>query len=141
MAEVTIRIDLEPKKRKSATVSPSICHEMMRLNAMVLVFWMLSFKPVFSLSCFTLLKRLFSSSSLSALRVVSSACLRLLIPACIHLDSSLYSSSLAFLIMYSAYTLSKQGDNWQPCHGPFLILNQSVFSCPVLLFLDLHTGF
>ena len=141
MAEVTIRIDLEPKKRKSATVSPSICHEVMRLNAMVLVFWMLSFKPVFSLSCFTLLKRLFSSSSLSALRVVSSACLRLLIPACIHLDSSLYSSSLAFLIVYSAYTLNKQCDNWQPCYGPFPILNQSVFSCPVLLFLDMHTGF
>ena len=40
---------------------------------------MLSFKPTFSLSSFTFIKRLFSSSSLSARRVVSSACLRLLI--------------------------------------------------------------
>ena len=38
---------------------------------------MLSFKPTFSLSTF--IKRLFSSSSLSAIRVVSSAYLRLLI--------------------------------------------------------------
>ena len=44
---------LEPKKVKSATVStvsPSICHEMMGPDAMILVFWMLSFKPTFSLS-------------------------------------------------------------------------------------------
>ena len=40
--------------------------------AMILVFWMLSFKPTFSLSSFTFIKRLFSSS-LSAIRVVSSA--------------------------------------------------------------------
>ena len=39
---------LDPKKIKSATVSivsPSICHEVMGPNAMILVFWMLSFKP------------------------------------------------------------------------------------------------
>ena len=42
-------------------------------------FWMLSFKPTYSLSCFTFIKSLFSSSSLSAIRVVSSAYLRLLI--------------------------------------------------------------
>ena len=40
---------------------------------------MLSFKPTFSLSSFTFIKRLFSSSSLSAIRVVSSTYLRLLI--------------------------------------------------------------
>ena len=40
---------------------------------------MLSFKPAFSLSSFTFIKRLFSSSSLSAIKVVSSAYLRLLI--------------------------------------------------------------
>ena len=44
-----------------------------------LSFWMLSFKPAFSLSSFTLIKRLFSSSSLSAFRGVSSAYLRFLI--------------------------------------------------------------
>ena len=41
-------------------------------DAMIFVFWMLSFKPTFSLSYFTFIKRLFSSSSLSAIRVVSS---------------------------------------------------------------------
>ena len=58
---------------------PSICHEVMGPDAMILVFWMLSLKPIFSLSSFTFIKRLFSSSLLSAIRVVSSAYLRLLI--------------------------------------------------------------
>ena len=52
---------LEPKKIKSVTVSivsPNICHEVMGLDAMILVFWMLSFKPAFSLSTFTFIKRL-----------------------------------------------------------------------------------
>ena len=53
-------------------VSPSICHEVLGLNAMILIFGMLSFRPAFSLSSFIFIKRLFSSSSLSALRVVSS---------------------------------------------------------------------
>ena len=47
--------------------------ELMGLDAMILVFWMLSFKPTFSLSSFTSIKKLLSSSSLSAIRVVSSA--------------------------------------------------------------------
>ena len=51
----------------------------MEPDAMILVFWMLSFKPAFSLSSFAFIKRLFGSSSLSAIRVVSSAYLRLLI--------------------------------------------------------------
>ena len=73
---------LEPREIKSATVSivsPSICHEVMGPDAVVFIFWMLSFKPTFSLSSFTFIKRLFSSSSLSAIMVVSSAYLRLLI--------------------------------------------------------------
>ena len=73
---------LEPKKINSITVSivsPSICHEVMELDAIILVFWMLSFKPTFSLSSFTFIKRLFSFSLISAIRVVSSAYLRLLI--------------------------------------------------------------
>ena len=93
---------LEPRKIKSSTVSPSICHEVMRPDAMIFVFWMFSFKQTFSLYSFTFIKRLLSSSSLSAIRVVSSAYLRLLlflaailIPACV-------SSSPAFLMMYSA---------------------------------------
>ena len=46
---------LEPKKTKSLTasiVSPSISYEVMGLDAMILVFWMLSFKPTFSLFSF-----------------------------------------------------------------------------------------
>ena len=46
---------LEPRKIKSATVStvsPSICHEVIGPDAMILVFW-LSFKPTFLLSSFT----------------------------------------------------------------------------------------
>ena len=41
---------LEPKKIKSVTVSivsPSICHEVMGPHAIILVFWMLSFKSAF----------------------------------------------------------------------------------------------
>ena len=56
---------LEPKNIKSVTVSigsSSICHEMMGPDAMIFVFWMLSFKPTFSLSYFTFIKRLFSFS-------------------------------------------------------------------------------
>ena len=69
---------LEHKKIKSITVSIvslSICHEIMGPDVMILVFLMLSFKPAFSLSSFTFIKRLFSSS-LSAIRVVSSAYVR-----------------------------------------------------------------
>ena len=55
---------LEPKKMKSVTVSivsPSICHEVMGPDVMILVFWMLNFKPAFSLSSFHFITRLFSS--------------------------------------------------------------------------------
>ena len=61
----------EPKKIKSVTVSivsPSIRHEVIGPNAMIFVFWMLSFKPAFSLSSFTCVKRLFSSSLLSVIK-------------------------------------------------------------------------
>ena len=99
---------LEPRKIKSPIVSPSICHEVMGVDAMILVFWMLSFKPTFSLSSF--INRLFSSL-LSAIRVMSSAYLRLLIFLSAILIPSYASSSPAFLMMYSAYKFNKQGDN------------------------------
>ena len=74
-----VMVILEPKKIKSVTAStfftfylPWIdgtgCHN--------LIFVMLSFKSAFSFSSFTLIKRLFSSSSLSAIRVILSAYLR-----------------------------------------------------------------
>ena len=69
------------EEKKVVTVSiffPSICHEVMGPDAMVLVFWMLSLKPAFSLSSFTFIKRLFSSSLLFSIIVVSSVYLRLL---------------------------------------------------------------
>ena len=93
---------LEPKKIKFVTVfivSPSICHEVIGPDATILIFWMLSFKPAFSLSSFTFFKRLLSFSLLTAVRVLSSAYLRLLIslpailiPAC---TSSIHISKVA----------------------------------------------
>src|SRR5574337_643574 len=68
---------------------------------------MLSFKPTFSLSTFTFIKKLFSSSSLFLIRVVSSAYLRLLIFLLAILIPACASSSPAFLMMYSAYKLNK----------------------------------
>ena len=126
---------LEPPKIKSdtvSTVSPSISHEVMGPDTMILVFWMLDFKPTFSLSSFTFINRLFRSSSLYAIRVVSSAYLRLLIFLQAVLIPACASSSPAFLMMYSAYKLNKQGDNIQPWRTPFPIWNQSVVPSPVL---------
>ena len=97
-----------------------------------LLFWMLRLKPTFSLSSFTFIKRLFSSS-LSTLRVVSSAYLRLLIflpailiPLCVKRPD--------FHLMYSANKLNKQGDSIQPWYTPFPIWNQSVASWPAYRF-------
>ena len=95
---------LEPKKIKSFTVSivsPFICHEVMGPDAMIFVFWMLSFKPVFFTPQFHChqedLQFLFTFC-----HKMSSACLRLLIflpeisiPDCV-------SSILTFLMIYSA---------------------------------------
>ena len=84
MAAITVSNNLGTQEHKICHCfhfSTSICHEVMGLDAMILVLWMLSFKPAFSLSSFTLIKRLFSSSSLSALRMVSSVSLRLLVPS------------------------------------------------------------
>ena len=103
-------------------------------DTMIFVFWMLSFKPYFSFSSLTLIKRLFSSSSLSAIRVLSSAYLSLLIflPAIAILIPACTSFSLAFHMMYSASELNKQGDNIQSWCTPFPILNQSFVPCEVV---------
>ena len=94
------------------------CHDLHFLNA--------EFKPAFSLSSFTI-KRIFSSSSLSGTRMVSSAYLSLLwflpailIPACA-------SSSLAFHMIYSSYKLNKQGDYIQPWLNSFPNLETVLF--------------
>ena len=108
---------LEPKKIKSVTVSivsPSICHEVMGQDVMILVFWMLSLKPAFHSPLSPSLKGFFSSSSLSAVPVVSSAYLRLLICLPASLIPACNSSRLAFHMMYFACKLNKQSDNKQP---------------------------
>ena len=111
---------LEHKKRKSATVStfsPSVCHEVMGADAMILIFWMLSLSQLFH--------------SPPAIRVVSSVYLRLLSLLAI-LIPAWASSNPAFYMMYSAYKLNKQGNNIQSWCTPFPIWNQSVVPCPVL---------
>ena len=119
---------LESKKIKSVTVSivsPSVCHEVMGADDMILVFWMLSL--AFSLSSFTLIKRLFSSSSLSAYLGLFIFLPAHLIPAC----------------DYSAYKLNKQGDNIQPwflsqfCTS--LLFNVS-FNCCFLTYNRVFSG-
>ena len=76
---------------------------------------------------FSLIKRLFNSPSLSAIRVVSSYLSSLifspaiLIPAC-------DSSSLAFYMRYSAHKLNKQSDNIPPSFLNFEPVCCSMFS-------------
>ena len=134
---------LKPKKIKAvtaSTVSPSICHEEVGPDAMILVFWMLSCKPGFSLSSFILIKRLSSSSSLSVVRVASSVYLSLFIFLLLTLIPACASHSPAFHVIYSAYKLNEQGDNVQSFHTPFPIFNQSIAPYKVLTSY-LHIGF
>ena len=216
MAAVTIYTDFGAQEKNVSHFFhcfTSICHEVIGPDAMILVIWMLSFKPAFPLSSFTFIKRLFSSSLLSAIRVCYlhaakslqscptlcdaidssppgstvpgilqvrtltwvaisfsnawkwkvksenevaqlcptlcdpmdcslpgfsamgfsrqeywsvlplpsplSAYLRLLIFLLAMLIPAWASSSPAFLMMYSAYKLNKQGDSIQPCCTPF----------------------
>ena len=130
-----VTVILEPKKIKYVTVSivsPSTFHEVMGPDAMIFVFRMLSFKSAFSLFSFTFIKRLFSSSSLSVISVLSSAYLKLLIFLPAILIPAYTSSSPAFLMMYTAYKLNKQDDNIQLYCTSFLILNQSIVPYLVL---------
>ena len=129
------KVILEPKKIKSVTVciffpiyltqsDGTGCHDLGILNV--------GFRSAFSFSSFTFINRLFSSSSHSAIRVVSSAYLRLLIFLPAILIPAWASSSPLFHMMYYAYKLSKLGNNIQTWCTPFPILNQSVVPCPVL---------
>ena len=125
---------LEPKKRKPVTTfsfPPSICHAIMGPDAIILVFLIFSLKLALSLYSLTLIKRLFSSSSLSAIRMGSSTYLRLLIFSLPILIPACNSSSLAFLMMCSVYRLNKQ----VTADSPAVLLSQSWTN---QLF---HTGF
>ena len=103
-------VTLEPKKIKYVTAStfpPSICHEVMGLAATILIFWLLNFKPAFSFSSFTPIKRLFSASPHSAFRVVSLyiwSCCYFSWKKCIFLCSEVISKSMmCFQIPSSVY--------------------------------------
>ena len=74
-----------------------------------------------------------SSSSLSAIGVVSSAYPRLLIFLLEILIPACNSSILAFHMMYSVYKLNKQGDNIYPRCTPFPVLNKFIVPCLVLM--------
>ena len=133
MAAITIWNDFGAQENKVSHCFYcfSICHEVMGLDAMILLFWMVNFKPAFSLSSFTLIKRLFSSSSVYAIRVASSAYLRLLyfswqswFQLVIHPAQHFWWCTL--------HKLNKQGDSIQPYCTLFPILNQSVAPCLVL---------
>ena len=93
----------------------------------LLLFWMLSFKVAFSLSSLTFIKRLFSSSSLSAIKLVSSEFLRLLIFLLVVLIPTCNSSSPTFCMK-----LNKLGWHYTALITHFPILKQSVVPCPVL---------
>ena len=83
---------VEPPEIKSdtvSTVSPSVCHAVTGPDAMILVFWMLSCKPTFSLSYFTFIKRVFSSSSISAIGVDVICISEIFVISPSNLDSSL----------------------------------------------------
>ena len=81
--QLPLEVVLEPKNMKSVSISffshflpwsdGTGCHDVKGPYVIMLVFWKLSFKPAFSLFSFTFIKRLFSSSSVSAIRMVSSA--------------------------------------------------------------------
>ena len=133
MAAVTICSDFGAQKNKVSHRFHCfpIYLPMKQWDAIILVFWMLSFKSTFSLFSFTFIKRL-CSSSLSAIRVMSSAYLKLFIFVPAALIPVCASSSLAFHMMYSAYKLNKQGDNIQPWCTSFPIWNPSVVPCLVL---------
>ena len=94
------------------------CYDL-RFFVCFLLFLIFSLKPALSLSSFIFIKRLFSSSSLSAIRVVSSLCLRLLVFLLPILIPACNSASLAFLMMCSAYRLNKHGDSRLHCCTPF----------------------
>ena len=118
MAAVTVHSDFRAQKEE-------ICHYFHLFpfclpcsngaNAMILDFLIFGVKLVLSLSSFTLIKRLFSYSSLFANRVVSSMYVRLLMFLPPILILSYDSSSPTFLTMSSAYRLNKQVDSRQPC--------------------------
>ena len=124
---------LEPRKIKSVTAStfiPIYFPWSDEMHSTILVFWMLSFKQAFSLSSFTLIKRLFSSSLLPL------EWYYLHIWGCWCFSQQSWFQFVSHPAWHFTWCtlrkLNKQGDNIQPCHTPFPILNQSTVQCPLL---------
>ena len=124
---------LEPRKIKSATVSTvclSICHEVMEPDAMILVFWTLSFQPTFSLSSFTFIKRPFSSS-------LFAKCIRIVLPVLLSLLRKVLVLEV-FEWCVLGYTVS-WGQRWNqnPCLLTFCLITftaSNLFSnCKMIL--------
>ena len=128
MAAVTICSDFGAPQNKFCHCLHcfSIWHKVMGPNAMILVFWILSFKTTFWLSSFT------SSRGSLVLHIFLHIWGYWYFPQKFWLQLVLALSSPAFLMIYSAYKLNKQGDNIQPWRTPFPLWNQSVVPCPVL---------
>ena len=106
---------LEPCKINSFTfsiVSPPIFHEVIGPDAMILVFWMLSFKPTFSLSSFRFINKLFRSSLFSGIRVISSVYLRLLIVLAILIPTCAVSSPLGISVLQDCRLQKLKGKLW-----------------------------
>ena len=104
------------------------CHD---LNFFFL-FVCFSYKLALPLSSFTLIKKIFSSSLLSAIKMLLSAYLRLLMLLLLILIAVCNSASLGFCMMCSTYRLNKQGNTRQGFHTPFSILNQPIVPYKVL---------
>ena len=133
-------LDPPPRKKKKkiiksltvSIVSLSVCHDVMGPDATILVFWMLSFKPKFSLSSFTFITRIFSSSSLSAIGWCH-----------LHIWGYWYFSRQSWFqlvlhpaqhsaMTYKEYKLNEQVYNIWPWCTPFPIWSQFFVPCSVI---------
>ena len=94
-------------------------------RCMILVFWMLSFQPTFSLSSVTIIKRLYFFAFCHKCGVIC-------ISEIIDISHGNIDSSLCFFKLSVSQKLNKQGDHIQPWRTHFLIWNQAVVPCPVL---------
>ena len=105
----------EPKKTKSVTAStfsPSICHEVIEPDAMILVFWMLNFKrasysPLSFSTTGSLVPLCFLPLEWCGITCISEVVD--ISPG--NLYSACDSFSLAFWMTQSAFKFNKQGDN------------------------------
>ena len=137
-------VNMEPPKIKVcdiSIVSSFICHEVMGPDAIILVFWMLSFKPTFSLS-FTFIKRLFSFF-ITFCHKGGVIC----VSEVIDVSPGNLDSSLCFTqpgILHDALCIEIKQAGWQYTALTYSFPNLESVCCSMSssnLLLDLHTGF